>query len=69
MYITELQNTLSKTDTTKRRDKSTITVLIVNTLFSVIHVISFVFRQKHQQGFRNTITQFDLICIYRTVHM
>lgn len=69
MYITELQNTLSKTDTTKRRDKSTITVSIVNTLFSVIHVISFVFRQKQQHGFRNTITQFDLICIYRTVHM
>lgn len=51
MYIvTELQNTLSKTDTTKRRDKSTIVV----SNFNILHLICKTNRQKLQQGFRNT---------------
>lgn len=67
MYIvTEIQNTLSKTDTIKKRDTSTIIVPNFNTLLSIIYRTS---RQKHQQGYRNTITQFYIIDIYRTLHL
>lgn len=67
MYIiTELQNILGKTDTTKRRDKSTSIVSNFNILHSIIYKTN---RQKLQQGYKNTITHFDIIDIYRTFHL
>lgn len=64
--VTELQNTLDKTDTTKRREKSTSIVSNFNILYSVIYKTN---RQKVQQGYRNTITHFDIVDIYRTFQL
>lgn len=53
--VTELQNTLGKIDTTKRRNKSTSTSIVSN--FNILHLIIYkTNRQKRQKGYRNTIT-------------